>query len=141
MAGTKNPSTLRAAALGAVLAGVLFALVSTGCKSEPCIGEGCPSACLDATCDGSAAEPEATGGTGAVLGGGRFSSCATDASCDTAHGFSCVAGKCRHPCRTHFDCVGVGSCAPLAGANGTYCEPFAQTHRAGGYYTRCPLGV
>lgn len=56
-----------------------------------------------------------TGGAGgSVSGSGRFTPCSPDATCDTAHGFACVAGECRHPCRSHFDCVGVGLCEVLA---------------------------
>ncbi len=141
MAGTKNPLTLRAAALGALLAGVLGALTSTGCASEPCVGEGCPSACTDATCANVEQPTGATGGSGGAVTGGRFSPCASDATCDTAHGFACVTGECRHACRTHFDCAGAGICAPLAGTGASYCAPFDTVHAVGGYYTRCPLGV
>jgi hypothetical protein len=139
MAGTKNPLTLRTAAFGALLAGLLGALGSSGCASEPCVGSGCPRVCVDPTCEGGGEIP-AAGGTGGVTGGGRFSPCASDAACDTAHGFSCVLGECRHACSTHFDCVGVGPCEPLAGTGANYCAPLAAALPAGGYYTRCPRG-
>lgn len=133
MARTKNSTTLRAATFGALLAGLLGMLGSAGCASEPCVGAGCPSPCSDPSCD------DGTGET-AVLAG-RFTPCASDATCDTAHGFSCVTGRCRHACSTHFDCLGTGTCAPLAGSGQRYCEPFAAPLRAGGYYTTCPRGT
>jgi hypothetical protein len=164
MATTKSRPGLRVTALVMALAGL-------GCESEPCIGPGCPSRCIDPTCeDGSGATAAAAGGGGAVGGasgtggssgtgaaggsnarggtggtgvssGGRFTPCTRDASCDTAHGFSCVEGECRHPCRSHFDCVGTGTCAPLAATGQTYCAPFEAPLPAGGYYTTCPGGT
>jgi hypothetical protein len=139
MAGTKNPPTLRAAALGALFASLLGLLASTGCASEPCIGPGCPGPCGGVRCDDD--EPAKTGGTSGTVGGGRFTACSSDLACDLAHGFSCVAGKCRHPCRSHFECLGAGTCAPLAETGATFCEPLAAPPAAGGYNTNSPRGT
>jgi hypothetical protein len=134
LARTKNPPTLRAAAFGALLAGLFALLTAAGCASEPCVGTACPSTCADATCQDEEPPPAPTDG-------GRFTPCGTDAACDTAHGFVCVAGECRHPCRTHFDCFGTATCEPVAGSDTTYCAPLAVPLGLGGYYTTCPRGT
>jgi hypothetical protein len=133
-ARTKNPPALRAPALRAFVAALLTLLGTAGCASEPCVGAACPSTCADATCQDDETPPPTTDG-------GRFTPCATDATCDTAHGFACVAGECRHACRTHFDCFGIGTCAPLAGSAATYCALLPAPLPAGGYYTTCPSGT
>jgi hypothetical protein len=134
LARTKNPPTRRAAAFGALLAGLFALLAAAGCASEPCVGTACPSTCVDATCHDEEPPPAPTGG-------GRFTPCGTDAACDTAHGFVCVAGECRHPCRTHFDCFGTATCEPVVGSDSTYCAPLAVPLGLGGYYTTCPRGT
>jgi hypothetical protein len=47
-----------------------------------------------------------------------------------------VQGQCRHSCRSHYDCAGEGSCEPLAGATGYYCN--LATNPAEGDYLYCP---
>jgi len=132
----------RGAALGLVLA-LVFAGISTGgCASEPCVGSSCPSACLDPTCAATDAAPSSSGSGG---GSGRFTACSSDVTCDTPHGFSCVAGACRHACHTHFDCAGAGTCETLSvvgqGLVGAYCAPLSTPIPTGEYYTRCPAGT
>src|SRR6478735_7930152 len=84
-------------------AGVVMAVVglvtATGCgDSGSCTGDECGG-------------PPSTGGTSGTGGTGSQSGpCSSDATCDVAHGFSCVAGECRYPCSTHFDCEGYGLC-------------------------------
>lgn len=87
--------------------------------------------------------PSASGGTGGgtTRSGGRFTACAGNAECDTAHGFGCVLGECRHACRSHFDCAGTGPCATLPGnarALGGFCAPASEPPLVGGYYSSCP---
>jgi hypothetical protein len=101
------------------------------CGSDPCTGPECSGT----------AGTGATGGTGATTGTAREGPCTSDAVCDTSHGFSCTAGECRYPCRSHFDCLGQGTCQPLADggqALGTYCAFFEESPPAGQYYTQCP---
>jgi hypothetical protein len=111
------------------------AMLFVACKSTPCIGDACPDACNGVDCDAEVPPgdlPPDDSGTP-----GRFSSCASDASCDQASGFTCVEGTCRHPCRSHFDCGGVAICEPL-GRSGTYCALTRPPTTPGGFYSNCP---
>src|SRR5205814_45497 len=114
------------------------AFLSAGaCGSDPCSGKGCPGAATTGS-----GGTGGTGGTGGGTGMARAGACKSDEVCDTAHGFSCTEGECRHSCRTHFDCEGQGVCQPLvddAGTNvGDYCALLDTLEPAGQYYTRCP---
>ncbi len=134
----------RSALFGVFLVLGVTGVSAAGCSSEPCIGNACPNACLDPSCEGiDTASPGSTGGSGG--GSGRFNPCSSDATCDTAHGFACVAEQCRHPCHTHFDCAGAGTCETLMvsgrGMLGTFCAPSSTPLPSGEYYTRCPTNT
>jgi hypothetical protein len=126
---------LRVALLAAAFLG------AGACGSDPCTGRDCPGA---ATTGSGGTGGAATGGTGGGAGAGmaRAGACTSDASCDTAHGFSCTVGECRYACRTHFDCEGQGICQPLLNDSGEsvgdYCALLPTPEPAGQYYTRCP---
>lgn len=114
--------------LGAALA-LVGAGTTAGCGSDPC-----------STCDTGSGGSTSSGGT-AGTGSARSGPCSSDATCDTAHGFSCAAGECRYPCSTHFDCEGQGVCDAVTDNGtrlGTYCTLFDEPSAAGQYYTRCP---
>jgi hypothetical protein len=120
--------------LGLVLLG---ASGGWACGSDGDSAGSCPNA------DCPAREAGGSAGTGAAPSSdGRSGACRSDASCDGPHGFACVAGECRHPCASHFDCQGAGLCQPLTGANGealgNYCALFDTAEPPGQYYTRCP---
>jgi hypothetical protein len=115
-----------------VVAGALG--FASACTSEPCVGEACPNACPNGACDDADAGPSAPATTS-----GRFTPCSSSASCDEANGFACVAGSCRHACRSHFDCGGVAVCDTSALGEG-YCELTSPPTEPGGYYSRCPTG-
>lgn len=115
-------------------AALLLALgAAWACGSDPCSGSECGGRAGDS---GSGA----TGGTSP--GTARSGPCTGDLTCDTAHGFACTAGECRHPCQSHFDCQGQGLCQPLLDdggeALGTYCALFDTPEPPGQYYTLCP---
>ncbi|HEV8549587.1 MAG TPA: hypothetical protein VGQ57_11180, partial [Polyangiaceae bacterium] len=97
---------------GGVLAALVGLVAATGCGNDA-------SPCSGAECGGSSG----SGGTGAT--GSQSGPCSSDATCDLTHGFSCVAGQCRHPCSTHFDCEGYGLCDSVKAGDGsslgTYC--------------------
>src|SRR5262245_10845747 len=88
-----------------LLAATACVAAAAACESTPCVGDACPNACNGVACDEPDAAPSQTATTP-----GRFSACGSDASCDTASGFECVGGTCRHACQSHFDCGGVGVC-------------------------------
>src|SRR5690349_20092368 len=128
-----SPASLglsRFGALGALLA-FAAAATSAACGSDPC---------TSAECGGTGASSSSGGSNGG--GTARSGPCASDATCDTAHGFSCTAGECRYPCGTHFDCEGEGVCDTLEGddgaSHGTYCTLLEEPLPEGQYYTRCP---
>jgi hypothetical protein len=116
------------ALIGALLVGAVLSL-ALGCEGGHCSGAVCPEACSGDDC-----------GAGAASGSvpGRYESCSSDSTCDTAHGFSCVEGNCLYACDSHFDCAGVGLCRTLG--EGTYCSPEAEPSPAGTFYTSCPSG-
>jgi hypothetical protein len=110
----------------------LFVAPFAACESTPCVGDACPGACGDADCGGTT--PLAEPGTP-----GRFTSCASSASCDEASGFACVDGLCRHACSSHFDCGGVAVC-DRRGTGDAYCSLTNPPTQPGGYYSSCPDG-
>ena len=120
----------RFGALGACLA-LALAAASAACGSDPC---------TSAECGGTGASSSSGGSSSG--GSARSGPCATDATCDTAHGFNCIAGECRYPCSTHFDCQGQGVCDSLKADDGTtlgtYCALLEEAVPSGQYYTRCP---
>jgi len=123
--------TRKLGAPGAFAALALFGAVSaTACGSDPCTD-----------CDTSSGGSTASGGS-AGSGAARSGPCSSDATCDTAHGFSCTAGECRYPCRTHYDCDGQGVCERVTDSEGTrlgtFCALFEEPLPAGQYYTHCP---
>jgi hypothetical protein len=131
--GTRVKNSRVATARGPSIAALALGLaLAFACGSDPCTGPQC----------GGSEGTGATGGTAQAIGTARSGPCASDAACDTSHGFSCTAGECRYPCRSHFDCEGQGICEPLRDdggqALGTYCAFFEQTAPPGQYYTRCP---
>lgn len=149
MLGDPGSKVFSSAAFVRALSVLLLGTAAMACESEPCEGEGCPSACPDGLCAGHDEGVDGTGGTSASGGssgkggsnaGAISGPCRTSASCDTAHGFACVEGECRHPCRSHFDCAAQGTCQPLAGASQTYCVLSTAVAKKGEYYSRCPNG-
>ena len=137
-----SPVAFVRALVGLVVAGATAA----ACTSEPCEGAGCPDVCRDDLCTGSAGAPSGSGGSNASGGSAGTSGalisgpCRSDGNCDTVHGFACVAGECRHECRSHFDCAGRGTCEPLAASGETYCVLSSEAPKPGEYYSRCPAG-
>ena len=112
--------------------GLLVAMFAA-CESTPCVGDACPGACGDGVdCGGET--PPAESATP-----GRFSPCASNASCDEASGFRCVDGQCRHACSSHFDCGGVAVCE-LRGSGDAYCALTSPPTEPGGFYSSCPDG-
>jgi hypothetical protein len=138
----------------ALLAATFAALTSLGCESEPCIGGSCFSTCGDDDCGSAGEDTQASGGTsgsggsagnggtagssGKGGGSGTAGPCQTDANCNTEHGFLCVQGECRHPCRSHYDCAEEGVCRALAGESEHYCD--LSSDPAAGTYQYCPNG-
>jgi hypothetical protein len=121
-------------------ASAAIALLLAACKSTPCVGDACPNACNGVDCEADVpadAAPEPPPPDPRTPG--RFIPCTSDASCDEASGFACVEGTCRHPCRSHFDCGGVGLCEPL-GRGGTYCALTDPPTLPGGFYSNCANG-
>lgn len=121
--------TRQLGALGAAF-GLLGAVSATACGSDPCT-----------TCDTGSGGSTSSGGSSSS-GAARSGPCSSDATCDTAHGFSCTAGECRYPCRTHYDCDRQGVCESVTDSGGTrlgtYCALFDEPKPAGQYYTHCP---
>ena len=118
----------------ALLGAALGVMGATGCGSDPCTG----AECAAATGTGGSTASGGTSGSG----GARSGPCASDTTCDTEHGFGCVAAQCRYPCSTHFDCEGQGLCDTVEDESGspvgTYCALSDTPEPAGQYYTRCP---
>jgi hypothetical protein len=117
--------------------------LAIGCGSDPCRSDACNDG--DGTSgSGASGGSSGSGGSSALDGTARGGACESDAICDTSHGFSCTAGECRYPCRSHFDCLGQGTCEPLRDeggqALGAYCTFFAEPQPPGRYYSHCPNG-
>jgi hypothetical protein len=124
--------TRRLGALGALL-GLLGALNVAACGSDPCTSPQCGAGAGGTT---------SGGGSGGGSEAARSGPCTSDTTCDTAHGFSCTAGECRYPCRSHYDCEGQGVCDTVLATDGTrvgtYCTLFDEPVPPGQYYTHCP---
>jgi hypothetical protein len=137
---------------GWIAAPLALACALAGCESEPCVGPACDIACSDELCAAGGEDQLGSGGTSAGTGGapagGRSGSAGTGSGtagpckgagdCDTAHGFECVQGECRHACRSHYDCAGEGACEPLAGEPQYYCN--LDSKPEAGTYDYCPNG-
>ncbi len=111
----------------------LFVAAFAGCVSTPCVGDACPGACGGVDCGSATPVAESTTP-------GRFTSCASSASCDGASGFTCVDGLCRHACNSHFDCGGVAAC-DRRGTGNAYCTLTNPPTEPGGFYSSCPDGT
>ena len=118
------------------LLGLLGSLSFSGCSSSECLRDDC----LTSSPEGPVAGAQSSAGASGSLPVSQ--KCNASSECRASEGQACVAGTCRVPCRSHFDCQGLGECTSGASSEGNaghFCE-LGRLEKRGQFYTRCVEG-